>query len=347
MAHIYTSRTLNELIQQSLEKVCEEQAHNIRLKNLLTKLLGDDPWINLGKMQWPAEDHEAIAQDRSDALLRQFAELRSSNGIGRVGAAEANGKPAANGRPKPTTTENGVEDGDSEMAAVNGHAGPPSAAAAAAAAPGGPEEDAQPTTQEGTVVGDDDSAKESKTEPTGYAATPPPETHRMTTRSALNNSNNSNAVASPAPPPSETPSVEVDAFFFPPNYVVDRDYGLPPAEAEETRRLVSAAVQRQDEFMRGLKMVQEGLLRAENMRKKVWEWCRTMEGVREYHQQPTRPKPANFDIDLGEGVGLSDGEDWYDKEAWKLEEELGKGHEEEDEGDVVPHGKKTRRRGDR
>jgi hypothetical protein len=353
LAHIYTSRTLNELIQQSLQKVCEEQAHTVKLKNLLTKFLGDDPWINLGKMEWQDDDHEAIARDRSENLLRQFADLRNSNGNGRVIATgvaagvETNGK-LANGTPR--LAENGVEDAeDLEMSGVNGHADP-SVSGQGNTTSG---DEAQLPDTQSTAIADEDDPKEPKAEdpnsfdedPQTRDATPPPGPRRMTTRSAHNN-----AAASP-PPPSEAPSVEVDPFFFPPNYKVDRDYGLPSAEAEETRRLVSAAVQRQDEFLRGLKRVQDGLLRAENMRKKVWEWCRTMEGMREYHQHLAEvsgnPNAANFDIDQGENIGLSDGEDWYDMDAWKLEEALVKGHEEEDEGDVVPHGKKTRRRGDR
>lgn len=350
LAHIYTSRKLNELIKQSLQKICEEQAHTVKLKHLLKQLLGDDPWINMEKMHWPNEDHEALARDRSENLLRQFADLQNGGGvISQV--AETNGK-LTNGTPKPA--ENGVEedaeDHNAEMAGINGHADH-TAPERASAAPGGAEEvedDAAhppPATQD-TVMEDDDPTQP-KTEDAGeddHDATPPPEPRRMTTRSALNNA------TSPAPP-SEAPSVEVDPWFFPPNYSVDRDYGIPPPEAEETRRLVSAAVQRQDEFLRGLLRVQDGLLRAESMRKKVWDWCRTMEGMREYHQHIAEvsghPHTTNYNIDEGDGVGLSDGEDWYDMDAWKLDEPLEKGREEEDDAEIIPHGKKTRRRGDR
>ncbi|PWW77012.1 hypothetical protein C7212DRAFT_343747 [Tuber magnatum] len=72
MSHIYTSRTLNDLLQQSLTKLCEEQAHTTKLKNLLTVFLGDDPFVNLEKMQWPDEDFAATARERSDNLLREL-----------------------------------------------------------------------------------------------------------------------------------------------------------------------------------------------------------------------------------------------------------------------------------
>jgi hypothetical protein len=40
---------------------------------------------------------------------------------------------------------------------------------------------------------------------------------------------------------------------------------------------------------------------------------------------------------------MSDGEDWYDKEAWGLVEDLKKGQDEEEE-DTTTTGKKTRNR---
>jgi hypothetical protein len=359
MAHIYTNRTLNELIQQSLDKICEEQAHTVKLKNLLTKFLGDDPWINLEKMQWPNEDHEAVARQRSDILLRQLTDIQTANGKAHTGRrtsgdGEINGK-MTNGTPKAAG-----EDCDEDVEVVegvNGHAEPLTTDAAtgggntplsSASASAAPTDGVPPSTTQDTIMADEEPPKEPKTEdPNSHdegmqtrEPTPQPEEpRRMTTRSTHNN-------AFPVIP--EAPSVEVDAFFFPPNYQIDRDYGLPAAEAADTRRLLITAVQRQDEFLRGLKKVQHGLLRAESMRKKVWDWCRTMEGMREYHQRRAAvsgdPRIANFDIDEGEGVGLSDGEDWYDMDAWNLEEPLEKGREEEEEGDEVVRGKKTRRR---
>lgn len=347
LAYIYTSRTLNELIQQSLEKICEEKSHTVKLKNLMTKFLGDDPWINLEKLKWPEEDHAAIARERSEGILRGFIDLngsaRASGGGSVGGGAETNGK-LTNGTPK--VVENGVDESrDVNMTdEANGHPEPPASDARNVEN----EETAQSATQDTVIVTvDDDDLKTTK----GPDPTSPkedtlalPEPRRMTTRSTHHNG------ASPAPP-SDSPSSEIDPFFYPPDYKVDRDNGLPPGEAEETRRLLAAAVQRQDEFMRGLKRVQDGLLRAESMRKKVWDWCRTMEGMRDYHERIAQfsrdPNAANFDIDEGENVGLSDGEDWYDPDVWKLDGPLQKGQEEEEEGEVIPHGKKTRRRGDR
>ena len=57
------------------------------------------------------------------------------------------------------------------------------------------------------------------------------------------------------------------------------------------------------------------------MRKEVMKWCKA-----EGH--------------VGE---MSDGEDWYDREEWGLEEDLRKGQAEE-EDEEERRGKKTRRR---
>jgi len=345
LAHIYTSRTINGLLQQSLEKICEEQAYTVKLKNLLTKFLGDDPFINLDEMDWSDEDHAAMARERSEAILRQFGELASNgNGCGDATiGAETNLNPVM-AIPKPT--ENGVEPDDAE---ITGVADRLPASNSRNAVSGSDNKDTPPALQ--VTVMEDDYTRAPKTgNQTSYdeemrEAGVLLEPRRMTTRSAGQSNGGLTT------PPSEAPSIGIDPFFFPLDYKVDRDNGLPPAEAEETRRLLSAAVQRQDEFLRGLEKVRDGLLRAEGMRKKVWDWCRTMEGMREYHKHlsevPRDTDPRTYDIDTGDGVGLSDGEDWYDMDEWKLEEPLEKGRKEEDESEIVTHGKKTRRRNDR
>ncbi|KAI5780543.1 RXT2-like protein [Geopyxis carbonaria] len=356
LAHIYTSTTLNELIQQSLDKTCEEHAHTIKLKNLLTKFMGDDPFVNLEKMVW-LEDHGAVARARSEALFRDYPGFGPNNGNSQLGITSGSGNVQINGRLSNGTSKEAEnvadDDGDLQMNEVNG---------VDATAPlngdvvgssrgevsnyngtynGVPEDPDAPQTKD---VEAEEEPQKLKTEELQdeetIQASPAPEPRRMTTRSANNNSHAS-------PPSVEAPGVEIDPFFFPPNYSVDANYGLPTHEAEETRRLIVAAVQRQDEFLRGLNRLRTGLLRAERLRKKVWEWCRIMEGMRDYHQHLAEVSgsatAAKFDIDEGEHVGLSDGEDWYDMDSWGLEEPLEKGREEEEEGLEPLPGKKTRR----
>ena len=110
-------------------------------------------------------------------------------------------------------------------------------------------------------------------------------------------------------------------FLIPSTARTDPDFGLPPNEAHETRQLLTAYVQKQEEVCRVAERLYSGLLQADRNRKAVLSWCKA-----EGH--------------IGE---MSDGEDWYDKEEWGLEEDLRKGHAEEEEETTV-QGKKTRRR---
>lgn len=146
--------------------------------------------------------------------------------------------------------------------------------------------------------------------------------HRMTTRAQAQAASEkstasrtrSTSVASSAPP-----SIH-PLFLIPQQAHPDRDFGLPPNEAEEMRRTVMLYVQKQEEICRGAEKLYYGLLKADRMRKTVFKWCKA-----EGH--------------VGE---MSDGEDWYDKEEWGLDEDLRKGHDEEEED--ANQGKKTRAR---
>ena len=147
--------------------------------------------------------------------------------------------------------------------------------------------------------------------------------HRMTTR-ARAQAVSDNATPSHTRSPSLAPSIPP---FIHPLYLVpssarpDRDFGLPPAEAEETHRVLMSYAQKQEEVCRGAERLYEGLLKADRMRKTVLKWCKA-----EGH--------------IGDA---SDGEDWYDKEEWGLEEDLKKGGEDDDD-DAGNQGKKTRGR---
>ncbi|KUI52895.1 Transcriptional regulatory protein rxt2 [Cytospora mali] len=124
-----------------------------------------------------------------------------------------------------------------------------------------------------------------------------------------------------------SPSASIGESFIHPIFLApksthpDRDLGLPEQEAEDIRRLLQMYVQKQEEVCRGTKKLYQGLLQADRLRKTVLEWSKA-----EGH--------------IGE---MSDGEDWYDKEEWRLTEDLKKGQDEEEE-DTTPAQKKTRNR---
>jgi hypothetical protein len=142
--------------------------------------------------------------------------------------------------------------------------------------------------------------------------------HRMTTRARAH------AASTPSPP--QSPLNGVDAihplFASSVDSIPDRDLGLPPKEAEETRMLLMAYVQKQEEVSRATADLYSGLLQADRMRQDVFKWSKA-----EGH--------------VGE---MSDGEDWYDNEEWNLDQDLMKGRDEEDDETAVAGKKSTRQR---
>ena len=144
--------------------------------------------------------------------------------------------------------------------------------------------------------------------------------HRMTTRTRAR----AHAASTPSPP--HSPSGHVNAihplFIHPTESLPDRDFGLPPNEAQETRMLLMAYVQKQEEVARITSDLYHGLLQADRMRQDVFKWSKA-----EGH--------------IGE---MSDGEDWYDNEEWGLEQDLAKGRDEEEDETAVAGKKSTRQR---
>lgn len=124
------------------------------------------------------------------------------------------------------------------------------------------------------------------------------------------------------PEEEETP---MHPMFQPPSAArPDRDLGLPASEADDIRRLLALYVQKQEEVCRGTYKLHRGLLKAQRLRGDVLHWSKA-----EAHCGPNRD--------------MSDGEDWYDREEWGLDEDLKKGQDEEEE-DTTTQGKKTRNR---
>lgn len=160
----------------------------------------------------------------------------------------------------------------------------------------------------------------------GSSPAPP---RRMTTRAQVTTANSqegsySNRSVSPSNDPLNDLPAPHPLFLVPETIRPDANYGLPPNEAEETRRLLWSYIQKQEETVRGFEHMLENLLRANRMKEDVLEWCKA-----EGH--------------LGE---MSDGEDWYDRETLGLAEgeDLKKGADE-DEIETVDDSRATGKRG--
>ncbi|KAL3469326.1 RXT2-like protein [Aspergillus californicus] len=184
-------------------------------------------------------------------------------------------------------------------------------------------------------VDQDQQTKDSKDEEVDEAVemengSSPEPPRRMTTRAQANAGQPQQDYESGRASPS-TSSETLSSLPTPhPLYLVpdsvrpDSNFGLPPNEAEDTRRLLWSYVQKQEETVRGFEHMLENLLRACRMKEDVFEWCKA-----EGH--------------VGE---LSDGEDWYDREKWGLAEgeDLKKGADE-DEIETVEEIRASNKRG--
>lgn len=180
-----------------------------------------------------------------------------------------------------------------------------------------------PVDQEGQVeesekVLDDEASNGDEDELEGEGE---PATHRMRTRAQAQAASDNNTVRTRSMSPESNESYIHPYFLAPRSARPDRDLGLPPGEADETRKLLQLYIQKQEEVCRGADKVYNGLLKAERLRKTVMMWTKYEE-----HQKE-----------------MSDGEDWYDKDEWNLTEDLKKG-QDEDEEDAVTTQKKTRTR---
>ena len=152
-----------------------------------------------------------------------------------------------------------------------------------------------------------------------------PAMHRMRTRAQAQAASDNNTTRTRSGSPDSGSDMFIHPIFLAPaSSRPDRNVGLPPPEADETRRLLQLYIQKQEEVCRGAQKVYDGLLKADRYRKLVMKW-------------------AKADGHVGSNRDMSDGEDWYDKEEWGLDEDLKKGQDEEEE-DAATTAKKTRTR---
>ncbi|KAI9738617.1 MAG: hypothetical protein M1834_008121 [Cirrosporium novae-zelandiae] len=161
---------------------------------------------------------------------------------------------------------------------------------------------------------DDHSGSEEDSQPT---------VHRMTTRAQAQAASDKTVSSTHERSPSITSdaSIPVDPLFLiPPSCRPDRDFDMHPNLAEDLRGILAMFVQKQEEVVRGAEQLYESLMKADRLKAQVLRWCKS-------------------DGHVGE---MSDGEDWYDKDEWGLEEDLKKGIDEE-ELEAESHAKKTRR----
>lgn len=371
LAKPFLSKTLTELTRHAGEMVQKEKASLWRMKHLLTKLSGDHTWIPCESVE-TENDFVLFADERDTQRGTQLAKtiskddgdhfstgtLASDDGAqaGQLliteGEGSKEGAPVAeigevegatadvdvtmvSATDKPVGADNNetVETSTAEKRSATQKADIPkqtteNATGEGQEASGGSAMDVDTAAQPEEIIESQVQTLEAAEEDAEAAEDEQedlPAPTRMRTRAqAQAASDNATTRTRSATPDSNMESFIHPYFLAPHKSHPDRDLGLPQHEAEETRRLLQLYIQKQEEVCRGCQRVYDGLLRADRYRHLVMKW-------------------AKAEAHVGLNRDMSDGEDWYDKEEWGLDEDLKKGQDEEEE-DAATTAKKTRTR---
>ncbi|KAG8423756.1 hypothetical protein J3458_000621 [Metarhizium acridum] len=317
LSKAFTSKTLNELINQSCTLMRKENQSLWEVRHLWTSLCGDGVWMPCETMIG-SNDIDLYSDEH---VARFLQSLPNSGGSARSSVARVNGdsnsynsKSLVYGRQGQlvgTTADADVSMMDA-TAANNEEEKGKNNEAAIKSEPAGVKVDRSPNETEANngianTNGNGDAQSKQNGKDGGVMSGAPKEQS-----------------GGPFLSESKSPSFIHPIFLPPPGAKPDRNMGIPENEAEDIRRLLALYVQKQEEVARGATRLHLGLLRAERLRSNVLHWSKA-----EAHCGPNRD--------------MSDGEDWYDKEEWGLTEDLKKGHDEEEE-DTTTTGKKTRNR---
>ncbi|KAI2790454.1 hypothetical protein POX_d05970 [Penicillium oxalicum] len=364
LSHAYTSPALEQMTNAVEEKLRQEKALLWRARNLHRRFLGDGTWMPCGVVETPDDRHIFESQLRDDHRILSANYQRQDALASRAASLEANGQHSEGGYADKLQDESGdVEMGEDSTVTVpptasNGHSHETVTQFKSEETDAGVKDLPQHPSEEGAEHGNDGSnARNGDAEdgqPTGasngvrtngeshahaehdtdadeddaetHEGSSPEPPRRMTTRAQANANNPSEDAQSPT---FSNDSFHVQnaphpLFMIPETVRPDSNFGLPPNEAEDTRRLLWSYIQKQEETVRGFEHMLECLLRASHMKADVVEWCKA-----EGH--------------VGE---MSDGEDWYDREKWGLAEgeDLKKGTDE-DEVETVDESRTTAKRG--
>ncbi|KAI1768530.1 RXT2-like protein [Hypoxylon sp. FL1150] len=345
----YNTKTLTELADQGCDTMQKENAALWKVKHLLTRLVGDNTWVPcetmLGRNDIElfrndyidnSQAQGSVKSDGNMLLLEDAQTNRSKN----VGVTAKDRLPAGTNE---STITNGERHGSVDITMVdaeplpgantptlgsvtqNGKAVTERQKHIEDSGPGQPEEkDAQIAAIEilqSVIASSSNGTKDPHiTNVHGETDGKATQLNHQANRDLGHGASRAASVMSEF-----TDDLPIHPLFLPPRAAhPDRDLGIPEAEAEDMRRLLQLYVQKQEEVCRGAKRLYQGLLRADRLRKTVRQW-------------------SKYEAHVGSNRDMSDGEDWYDKEEWGLEDDLKKGQDEEEE-DTTQTTKKTRTR---
>ncbi|KAI1831868.1 hypothetical protein DTO027I6_7283 [Penicillium roqueforti] len=354
MSQAYTSQALEKMTAAVEHKLRQERALLWRARSLHRQFLGDSSWMPCGVLETP-DDHlifdprlasnepsiyagqqgtirtgittkapaSTATQDPQSAQNGTKAQVISTQNDVEMAEVPADGEPTKNGlQLKSEETDATVKDLPPHPNISTSNHNGASGASTKSPSNGRPDID---TTKDADPVETTEPNDDTEHDLEMHDGSPEP-LRRMTTRAQANAVNpNENENGSPLSSDSAFPlPTPHPLFLVPDNILPDPNFGLPAAEAEETRRLLWSYIQKQEETVRGVEHMLDSLNRSCRMKGDILEWCKA-----EGH--------------VGE---MSDGEDWYDREQWGLAEgeELKKGTDE-DEIETVDESRTQGKRG--
>jgi len=353
LARPFTSRILTELTEHAGEMLQKERASLWNVKHLLTRMSGDNTWIPCESVETP-NDFDLFIDERDRGHGRDLGKTITQGWKEQVSTGTLSSEEAATLTVDDTAEESALTAAKALVSKLGadqdvvisspGH----EAVGVAEKAPevsskvskglqnnkiqdelqdalGGDSMDIDEAIKALQDV-EDDGELAAEADELGPDDLPAPHRMRTRARAAKAASDNTGDSRTRSLSPDSGSESYVHPFFLASQAShPDRNVGLPAHEADETRRVLQLYVQKQEEVVRGVQKVYDGLLRADRYRKLVMKW-------------------AKAEAHVGVNRDMSDGEDWYDKEEWGLEEDLKKGQDEEEDADAATTAKKTRAR---
>jgi hypothetical protein len=251
LVRTFKSNKIHVLAEQALGSIRAEHEHMTKLSKLLSVLLGDENiFAEPEEIVPPTQPMDESESDRDVDIMdldEPAKEYEPTNG-------ETNGHAADDSEANGTQT-NGTKDATPADTPVD----PPNLAEPTdledpTIQPSQPAPDANPTN--GTAPASTTSTPSRSPTPVTRPTT------RLQTAANIRPRITDTEFTWPSSLQQSTPAANA------------ADLGLTPSEASEVRRMVQAALERSQEFLRCLEKVRAALVRADKQRKMVWLWCK-------------------------------------------------------------------------
>ncbi|KAF2089058.1 hypothetical protein K490DRAFT_39016, partial [Saccharata proteae CBS 121410] len=245
----YYSQHLTTLANSIRASLQQEEALLEKMKLILSRLLGDDPWVPVGMLE-TEYDHTVLEATKENGTGGESSSVPNLQEVADVVAATTQRDTSA----EPETTK----EGQPEAAASNPQ---------------------QEETDDQMQIDGTDTASKTADEPSqadedADDTNSQPASHRMTTRAQAH------VHSSPPHSPGRMTPESLEAypihplFSFPHGKLADRDVGLPAGEADETRQWLLLYCQKKEETVRQMRELHAGLMEADRKRKLVLKWSK-------------------------------------------------------------------------